>query len=304
MTTQIEKAKSQLEVIMALRAKGKTQQAIAEELGLTQPVVSLALRSSGGDPFAPALPVAPAPLAVSPMHLVARNPHEMAAAQTDLQSWLERKIDSVASEVAELSGALDEAIANGWKSATLKNQQRRASTRRLFYEKCLAATRAGYTMIPDIPLDIFAIRTSRSVPRRNTQHAKSPNYQPDASMPDEAPQILAPGEGDYKNPAQLVEGVRGSYADDKGKEVNFHTLTAVGYDDLEFPVIAAVPSVMSATQRAMAFRVFDQIGISPQGSVRAADPLIIGQILGVQSGWTYRKTASFLIAWHLDLRTL
>lgn len=62
---------------------------------------------------------------------------------------------------------------------------------------------------------------------------------------------------------------------------------------------------MSATQEAMASKIFDQIGISPQGKVRQADPLIIGQILGERSGYSgERKTASFLIAWHLDLRAL
>ena len=61
--------------------------------------------------------------------------------------------------------------------------------------------------------------------------------------------------------------------------------------------------MMNATQEAMALRVFDQVGISPQGSVRAADPLIIGQILGHKEGYK-RKTISFLIAWHLDLRSL
>jgi hypothetical protein len=73
---------------------------------------------------------------------------------------------------------------------------------------------------------------------------------------------------------------------------------------VDFPLIAAVPYVMSATQQAMAKRLFDQIGVSPQDGARSADPLIIGQILGVHQGYSGRKTASFLIAWHLDLRTL
>jgi hypothetical protein len=130
------------------------------------------------------------------------------------------------------------------------------------------------------------------------------NYEPTARVPDERPQILPPGEGNYRSPEQLVRNDRGSRKDDKGKDVFFHRQWATEFDSIEFPVIAAVPYVMKATEEAMALRVFDQIGISPQGSVRSADPLIIGQIL-LGTGPVWRtKHISFLIAWHLDLRTL
>lgn len=293
METLIEKANKQIDKIQALRAQGKSQQAIAEELGLTQPVVSLALR--GRD-----VPVVQKPALV---HLVARNPQEMAEAQSDLGTFFERKIASLAAEAEELDGALSEAAEHGWKTATLEGQHRRALQRKLFYEKCLIATRAGFTVIPDIPIDVFAIRTSRTAPRRNEQRAEASNYTPHARVPDEAPQILPPGEGNYQDPRPFVENDRDTYRDDKGKEVFVHRQWATEFDSIEFPVIAAVPYVMNATQKAMSLRVFDQIGISPQGSVRAADPLIIGQILGHRHGYQ-RKTVSFLIAWHLDLRTL
>jgi hypothetical protein len=47
--------------------------------------------------------------------------------------------------------------------------------------------------------------------------------------------------------------------------------------------------------------VFDTIGICPPQ--RKGDPLIIGQIMMPGPRWN-RETVSFLIAWHLDLRTL
>jgi hypothetical protein len=70
---------------------------------------------------------------------------------------------------------------------------------------------------------------------------------------------------------------------------------------VEFPIAAAQAEVMTATQEAMALKVFDAIGICPPQ--RKGDPLIIGQIMMPGTRWS-RKTVSFLIAWHLDLRTL
>jgi hypothetical protein len=238
------------------------------------------------------------------IHLVARNPQEMAAAQVNLALWFQNKIALVNVEVTELAGAIDEATAHGWKTSILNNQHKRALVRKQFYEKCLLATTHGYTIIPDIPVDVFAIRTAREKPRRKEAHAESENYEPRAQVRDETPQILAPGEGDYQNPDTFVRNVRGTFKNEKGAEVNFHTQFATDFDEIEFPIIAAVPYVMNATQEAMALKLFDQVGVSPQGAGRHPDPLIIGHILGPHSGYQGRKRCSFLIAWHLDLRTL
>ncbi len=238
------------------------------------------------------------------IHLVARNPQEMAQAQANMTDWFIQKIALVEAEANELDGAAQEAAKNGWKYETLERQHKRALGRKLFYEKCLAATKAGYTIIPEIPIDVFAIRTSRKKPLMQTQQDRSELYTPHAHVPAEPAQVLPVGEGEYKSPEQLVQNERGTYKNDKGKEVQYHNQWAVDFDSIEFPAIAAVPYVMSATQQAMAARVFDEIGISPQGSVRAADPLIIGRILGPRRSSFNRQRVSFLIAWHLDLRTL
>ena len=236
------------------------------------------------------------------IHLVARNPQEMATAQGNLAIWFEKKIVAVASEVRELGDAVSEAKAHKWKSSTLEGQHVRALQRKLFYEKCLAAVRSGYAIIPDIPIDVFAIRTLRTRPRPNEcRNEGEYAYPPD--MPDETPQILPAGEGDYQNPMPLEHRTDTSYVKD-GKTINVRTVRAVAFDSLEFPIIAAVPTVMQATEEAMVRKIFDQIGVSPQGHMRNADPLIIGQILRPRGGYSGHKTASFLIAWHLDLRVL
>lgn len=72
----------------------------------------------------------------------------------------------------------------------------------------------------------------------------------------------------------------------------------------------ARPEIMTATAEAMALRLFDQIGICDQNAGQhrrrgKGDPLIIGQILMKASKYgDITKPVNFLIAWHLDLRTL
>ena len=244
------------------------------------------------------------------VHLVARNPVEMASAQAHLASWLAIKVGLCQTEAAELSGAVAEAKQHKWKSSILEGQHTRAVERHRFYEKCLLAVEAGYTIIPDIPIDVFAIRTARAKPRPGEKVTESTNQWVRPNLPDETPQRLPAGEGEYRNPAQLVQVLHERDKNNEGEELHIRSIKATGWNAIEFPVIAAVPLVMSATEQAMAAKLFDQIGVSPQGRARNADPLIIGQILGQARGWNYGagqaryRTASFLIAWHLDVRTL
>ncbi len=238
-------------------------------------------------------------------HLVARNPTEMQTSQANLATWFRGKIELVALEASELSEALAVAKRNKWSTKTLASQTSRAMQRKMFYEKCLAAIDAGFTIIPNIPVDIFAIRVKRDKPLPNMQETRreNPSSWDTPTVPDQKPQILSVGDGNYQSPDQLMVR-RGKTEDvDNGKKVIVQTVWATEFREIEFPVIAAAPSVMSATQAAMAMRIFDEVGVSPQNQ-RKGDPLIIGHVLGPTNGYLGRKTLSFLIAWHLDVRTL
>lgn len=90
-------------------------------------------------------------------------------------------------------------------------------------------------------------------------------------------------------------------SDEIVETVNRIIKKAVSFAELEFPLAIAHPVVMDATSHAMALKIFDRIGIVPQ-SLRHGDPIVLGQIIRKQ-GWQ-TKTASFLIAWYLDVRTL
>jgi hypothetical protein len=242
-----------------------------------------------------------AEIEVPQVHLVARNPNEMALAKTSLTLFLRQKVQQCDAESNELGDAAGVASENGWKFDTLAKYSKLAMQRGDFYRKALAAVEAGFTIVPNFPIDLFAVRVKRSHPK--PQRGTSVYSQGNAmqGVHAEEPQILSPGEGRYVNPLQL--GRTGDYKDknSKGEEITKYFFNTTDFQDIAFPIEAAREEVMSATAEAMALKVFDAIGICPQ--TRNGDPLIIGQILSHKKNHS-QKTISFLIAWHLDLRTL
>jgi hypothetical protein len=231
------------------------------------------------------------------VHLVARNPVEMQSARAGLEDWLRAKIGGIDAEIVELTRAHESARSRSFAltvSNAIRGQIGKAKRRRAFYEKVLAAVEAGYTLIPNFPLDLFAIRVTKAKP---TSYTERLHYKPEWPMQKAANAAL--GEGEYKSPAPLA-----IHSDNKElvgeKECVRYFIQATDYQDVEFPLIAARAEVMDATAQAMALKVFDHIGICPPA--RKGDPLIIGQVC-MSNGWS-PKIVSFIIAWHLDLRTL
>jgi hypothetical protein len=237
------------------------------------------------------------------VHLVARNPAEMSASLIHLTDWFTQKVAQCRQEYAELSTARDVAKRSKWNYKALANQAVRAGQRVMFYEKCLAATVAGYTIIPNIPVDVFAIRVNRDTPAQRTveNETASPHYWDGPTLRDENCQLLPVGDGSYKSPSQIVETDRYEKAVD-GKTITVRSIWPTDYMGIEFPIIASIPEVMTTTQLAMTKGIFDEIGVSPR-NVRKGDPLIVGRILMPKVGYS-QKTVSFLIAWYLDMRTL
>lgn len=241
------------------------------------------------------------------VHLVARNPQQMAAAQSDLTIWLQRKRDSVLVDIAELEVARDEAKKHKWKTSAFASAILKFRKQHDFYQKILEAVLAGYTLIPNFPIDVFAIRVDRT-------NAVTPDQYGGGSKADylaEQPDVLPMGMGEYKSPKPTGYHTTRMEKQTDGKELARHYFISTGLQDCAFPFAVARPEIMSATAEAMALKVFDHIGICHQtaGQNRRqrgkGDPLIIGQVvMGAEMyGWI-RKPVSFLIAWHLDLRTL
>ena len=238
------------------------------------------------------------------VHLVARDAQQMAASTAQLTQWLNRKIADESANLAALGAAALHAKSQGWQHSTLDNQVLRSRKRVGFYTKVLAAVQAGYTIVPNFPIDLFAIRVTRMGVRARPGKGGS-HWSAERDLDDENCDVAKLGDGRYESPSQVVR--RSSSTNEEKKETTFFAI-ADDFADIEFPITAALPEIMKATTEAMALKVFDEIGICPQRRANKGDPLIIGRIIdnSTQKGWArdWPKAVSFLIAWHIDLRTL
>lgn len=232
---------------------------------------------------------------VQPMvHLVARNPVEMQEARQGLAGWLTAKIAEVGAEMADYQESLAQAVKNKWGAKGLKKAISSAFYRQEFYKKTLAAVDAGFTIVPEFPIDVFAIRVQRDAPEGAIQTSRYGR----AIAEDERCEILPTGAGDYASPRPKTVTWKETRTDNQEKGYKVNLIQPTALQPVEFPIRSARAEVMSATAEAMALKVFDEIGICPQ--TRKADPLIIGRVLLPGSD----KTVNFLIAWHLNLNEL
>src|SRR4051812_32351201 len=83
------------------------------------------------------------------VQLVAEHPADMQVAQSQLAEWFREKISIIQRDVEDSANNLDIAIKAGWKHGSFERQNTVARKRVKFYEKCLAAIEAGYTIIPN-----------------------------------------------------------------------------------------------------------------------------------------------------------
>lgn len=242
---------------------------------------------------------------VPSFHAVAVNATEMQQSTTQIRSFVETKVASLANEVSELSAALAVAVKNKWATNTYRSQLKKVEYRHMYYSKLVTALDAGYTLVPNMEVDIFAIRTNRThwpkwKGNSGTSHYSYSSASP--RVPDETEVVMPVGKGEYRSPTQMFHEQNRKTKEGDKDLYHVHQVCD-GYADIEFPFAAAHSVVMDATSRAMAMRIFDRIGIVPQtGRKLRGDPIILGQIVR-KEGYT-TKIASFLLAWHLDVRTL
>jgi len=232
----------------------------------------------------------------------ARNPQEMSVAQGQLIQWCIAKMGEVRQDIADLQENYEIAVKSGWKHMTLKRQIQKEEGRLAFYGKVKAALAAGYCIVPNFPIDIFAIRTARSEPKSNTAtRIDTPPLSAPfvARQQSESPPL---GAGEYVSPSTKDMQVRETLALEPGKTQRTEiTAWADSFLGVDFPFAFAQPAVLSATQQAMADKVFDELGVSPARTVRKGDPMVIGRIYapGYPRWQRDAKSLSFVVAWFL-----
>lgn len=256
-------------------------------------------------------------------HLVALNPAEMEARRGDMKAYLEARLTAIEREIVEANAALNEARKNGWATAALVTARNRAVDDETFFNKILIAVEAGHTIIPEFPIEVFAVRRHEDdKSRRATLHG-AVNVR-DTFLGEPARSDCPPaGAGDYRNPQPWTSESTFENKSPGAQERNEPRWYTSGYrastasGPIMFPHMTARAPIMRATAKAMKEKVFDQIGVChpviadtataarrvERNARRAGDPLVIGQILHKAQG-AKQKCASFIIAWYLNLDDL
>ena len=121
-----------------------------------------------------------------------------------------------------------------------------------------------------MPTRTFAVRVKRARPTRNESTTK---VRPARALPD----LLPAGEGRYVDDTH-TDSETYPDTDYKGNPTEKVRYFATAFDeDVDFPLQGVMPEVLRATSRAMALRLFDQLGVVQNDGGR--DPIVVGQLL-------------------------
>lgn len=226
----------------------------------------------------------------------ARNPREMKTAQDRLVLWADGKIKAQRKEYRELKQNYEIARKNKWRSDLLKRHTEKALRKCEFYEKVKGALEEGYCIVPEMPIDVFAVRTTRKNPKQNFVSGQWSN--PKNQVSNRPPS----GEGRYVSSVADVFESKFVKKHEPGKqpEMGFNRW-AETFRDVDFPFTLAKPEILEATARAMQSKVFDEFGILPARRTKG-DPMIIGRV-SYKDGYN-TKSLSFVVAWFIDTKDL
>lgn len=239
---------------------------------------------------------------VQALSVYALTPREIGPAQAQLAGWCHQKMRSLGKDYAELRSNLRVATRNRWSRGGLQKAVSLTKRRIQYYKKIESALNAGFLIIPNLPIDVIAIRTDRACPPYQTGEYPSDVNTAQAD-------ILPQGEGRYVDEMTRVRDM--SHINAEGKRVR---LVEAGQfsEEIDFPVLAVKPQIMEATAQAMTLKLFDRIGLAHNNAanssrrIRRSDPFVVGQILNPQGGhntW-HPKLVTFFIAWWLDTSAL
>ena len=236
--------------------------------------------------------IIPLPLPAEDVVVLARNPEEMQVAQAGLIHWFDRKIAAEKAQLAECEENLGIAKRMKVRTEGWSRQIVLAKGRVCYYEKGLAALHEGYCLIPDFPVQLIAVRTSRrKPPDKAHRHWR---------VPDVEAEQLNTGLGQYVNPSPET------YSWETGPDNQKATFTkATQFRDIDFPFKLVKPQILADLDVALRAKIFDEIGILPAVRAKArrtADPVLVGRI---RRRWGLHTTVlTFLISWWVDTRTL
>lgn len=233
----------------------------------------------------------------APDVVVALSPDQLPAAQAHLVTWCNQQIGTLTAELQDLDEHRLLAVANGWKLRSIPAQIQRAKARRRYYEKVKAALEAGYLVVPNMPVDLLAVRVREgSAPAEGAFGSSTYRWNRFRTQP----QVLPAGEGEYVDDEIGRTSETSRIPDGKGGEkVETTYYSAPSYDAPDFPIRFVKPVVLQATQQAMARRIFDEIGTVRQDArIAGKDPIMVGRIRS--DNGRQPRIATFFLAWWLN----
>lgn len=225
----------------------------------------------------------------------ALDPEQLAHAQTGLVAWAEEKVRTLRAQFEEQGRALEDAARTPFSNQQAQWRRELNKTGEVidFYEKVRDALAAGYIIVPDFPINVFAIRTDADAPSGETV---SHTYHRRMEFP-QAPGVLPAGEG--RNVAPIPATRHEDFKNEKD-EIR-RRWVATTFREVAFPARLVRAEILTATQKALALKVFDEVGMV--GTPRKADPIVVGKIIDPRDKYRQRKIA-FFIVWWLDTATL
>lgn len=231
--------------------------------------------------------------------VTAQHPAHMQVCNEALMDWCDKKIVLQQHEAEELEENHKIAKKNKWRTATLKKHAALALKRVDYYKKIKSALEEGYCIVPNFPLDIFAVRTIKKKPRRKPGRWLSGDRSVDT-------ETNKAGDGKWVDRHPLQDYFEYETTNKRtGETVKAQEHFAYAHDTVGFPIAMAKPQIMKATGRAMAQKIFDDVGILPgQRTAKYKDPVIAGRIKDPRSAGYNQKFLTFIIAWHLNTSTL
>lgn len=222
------------------------------------------------------------------LQLQAVNGQQMVDAHSQMRDWILAKIATLQRDLMEEMDAREIARRNKWATKRHDRKIKEYGKRILFFQKIDAALEAGFVIVPNFGMDIFAIRTDRDRPARNEVNGSS------WGVSAQSARVLPVGEGEYRNPQTDVD--TDEYRSADGKEISRKSYAVGGWAAVDFPFALAKPALMDRTAEAMALKCFDEIGVVHDSGVVKGDPYIIGRIKNPGK----RPSISFFIGWFFD----
>ena len=109
-----------------------------------------------------------------------------------------------------------------------------ARNRVQFYQKVKMALEDGYCIMPDLPVQLLAVRTDLNRPRK---HITKSRYSYGVRVPEVESNSPQAGQGHYVDPRPLVRSWHQIKKDEKGNEITTHFASPVGFEEeFDFPV--------------------------------------------------------------------